>query len=71
MTPCAGHTALWFSRDRDEIRAAKAICRTRPHRYPCLAGAIERDEPCGVWGGEDFNRLTRSGEWRRANRRAS
>ena len=27
-----------------------------PLRRPCLAGAVERGEPCGVWGGEIFER---------------
>lgn len=56
--PCHGHTALWFSRDKTEIRAAQAICQTCPHRWPCLTGAIERDEKFGIWGGEDFAGLS-------------
>ncbi|MGH3183775.1 MAG: WhiB family transcriptional regulator, partial [Streptosporangiaceae bacterium] len=35
---------------------AKASCRTCPLRQPCLAGAVERAEPSGVWGGEIFEK---------------
>ncbi len=36
-----------------EVRA-KAICAQCPVREECLAGAMERREPWGVWGGELF-----------------
>jgi hypothetical protein len=37
-----------------EIRAAdaQAMCRGCRVRLACLAGALERREPWGVWGGE-------------------
>lgn len=47
---------LWFSDLPSELELAKAHCRACPVRQPCLAGAIERGEPCGVWGGEIFDR---------------
>lgn len=47
---------LWFSALPAELELAKALCRECPAREPCLAGAIERGEPCGVWGGEIFER---------------
>ncbi len=45
---------LWFSDLPAELEQAKAFCRQCPLRRPCLDGAIERAEPCGVWGGEIF-----------------
>jgi hypothetical protein len=35
---------------------AKAHCQPCPMRRVCLAGAVERREPYGVWGGEIFTR---------------
>ena len=37
-----------------DLEQAKAACRDCPLRRPCLAGALERAEPWGVWGGEIF-----------------
>ena len=42
---------LFFSDDDHELARAKAICRPCGLRETCLAGAIERAEPYGVWGG--------------------
>jgi len=50
----ASMTDLFFSDEIPAIRAAKAICATCPLVEPCLAGAVERREPWGVWGGELF-----------------
>ena len=47
---------LWFSDLPAELQRAKAYCRPCPVRLPCLAGAVERHEPHGVWGGEIFDR---------------
>ena len=47
-------TELFFSDEIPAIRAAKAICATCPLVEPCLAGAVERREPWGVWGGQLF-----------------
>ena len=33
---------------------AKGICRGCPLRADCLAGALSRAEPHGVWGGEEL-----------------
>lgn len=41
---------LFFSEDDHELARAKAICRPCGRRESCLAGAIEREEPYGVWG---------------------
>jgi len=50
----ASMTELFFSDEIPAIRAAKAICATCPLAASCLAGAVTRREPWGVWGGELF-----------------
>jgi WhiB family transcriptional regulator, redox-sensing transcriptional regulator len=54
--PCSANTALWFSEQPADLELAKASCRTCPLLRPCLAGAVERAEPFGVWGGEIFEK---------------
>jgi WhiB family redox-sensing transcriptional regulator len=44
--------SLFFSEDLIDIARAKAICSKCPVREPCLAEALERQEPFGVWGGQ-------------------
>lgn len=46
---------LWFADTPAELEQAKALCRECPLIAGCLAGALERREPWGVWGGEIFN----------------
>jgi len=54
-TPCRENDAeLWFAESTYEVERAKALCGPCPLRAACLAGAIERAEPWGVWGGEVF-----------------
>ena len=36
------------------LACAKSLCQDCPVRVECLAGALERREPWGVWGGELF-----------------
>ena len=43
---------LFFSDDDLELARAKAICRSCGLQQDCLSGAIEREEPYGVWGGQ-------------------
>ena len=43
---------LFFSEQLDDIAVAKAFCQSCPVREACLAGALARREPWGVWGGE-------------------
>jgi WhiB family redox-sensing transcriptional regulator len=47
-------TEVFFSDDPFSIARAKAICDRCPVRDRCLAAALERGEPWGVWGGELF-----------------
>lgn len=57
VVPCQEEDPdLWFSNVPAELNLAKAYCRGCPNRQSCLAGAIERAEPAGVWGGEIFER---------------
>lgn len=51
--PC--HTVdpdLWFAEAPADVETAKALCAPCPLRTACLAGALERREPWGVWGGQ-------------------
>ncbi|HVD88459.1 MAG TPA: WhiB family transcriptional regulator [Jatrophihabitantaceae bacterium] len=51
--PCHLHDPdLWFADSPADLERAKALCATCPVRLECLAGALRRREPCGVWGGE-------------------
>lgn len=51
--PCREHVAdLWFAERPEDVEAAKALCVPCPARTACLAGALERQEPWGVWGGQ-------------------
>jgi len=45
-------TGLFFSEELQDIARAKAICAECPVIAPCLAGALARREPWGVWGGQ-------------------
>lgn len=53
--PCTtGPADLWFSDVPDDINRARALCAGCPLRRECLVGALQRQETCGVWGGELF-----------------
>jgi WhiB family redox-sensing transcriptional regulator len=43
---------LWFAESPADVEAAKTLCVPCPRREACLAGALERREPWGVWGGQ-------------------
>ncbi|MBC7373367.1 MAG: WhiB family transcriptional regulator [Frankiales bacterium] len=43
---------LWFAESPASVEDAKALCLPCPLRAQCLAGALERREPWGVWGGQ-------------------
>jgi WhiB family transcriptional regulator, redox-sensing transcriptional regulator len=47
---------LWFAEAPAELELAKALCADCPVRVECLASALARQEPWGVWGGEIFER---------------
>jgi WhiB family transcriptional regulator, redox-sensing transcriptional regulator len=51
--PCRDHPAdLWFAELPEDVELAKALCADCPIRQQCLASALERSEPWGVWGGQ-------------------
>jgi WhiB family redox-sensing transcriptional regulator len=55
LLPCRANDAeLFFAESPSDVELAKALCRDCPVRVECLAGALERREPWGVWGGELF-----------------
>jgi len=55
--PCRQYDPdLWFADSPADLEVAKALCGGCPLKVECLAGAIERAEPWGVWGGEIFER---------------
>jgi len=45
---------LFFAESPADVELAKALCGDCPVRTACLAGALDRREPWGVWGGELF-----------------
>ena len=47
---------LWFAERPADLEQAKRLCAECPVRAACLAGALDRAEPWGVWGGEIFDR---------------
>ncbi len=53
--PCHNADAdLFFDEAPARVAAAKSLCAGCPMQAACLAGALSREEPCGVWGGELF-----------------
>jgi WhiB family transcriptional regulator, redox-sensing transcriptional regulator len=55
LLPCQRENPqLWFSELPADLELAKAYCGPCPLRGPCLAGAVARGEPHGVWGGQIF-----------------
>ena len=42
---------LWFADSPSDLERAKALCADCPIRRACLAAALRRAEPWGVWGG--------------------
>jgi WhiB family redox-sensing transcriptional regulator len=45
---------LFFADAPEQVESAKALCADCPVRDVCLAAALARREPWGVWGGEWF-----------------
>jgi len=55
LLPCRANDAeLFFAESPSDVELAKVLCQSCPVRVECLAGALERREPWGVWGGELF-----------------
>lgn len=52
--PCRRQPELWFTDSPAEAEHAKRLCQQCPIRSACLQGALERQEPWGVWGGQLF-----------------
>jgi WhiB family redox-sensing transcriptional regulator len=53
VLPCrTGDVDLWFAESPAEVETAKSLCGPCPVREACLAGALARREPAGVWGGQ-------------------
>lgn len=53
--PCrTSDPELFFAESPADVELAKALCQDCPLRQVCLAGALDRGEPWGVWGGELF-----------------
>lgn len=53
--PCRSHDPeLFFAESPADVERAKSLCLDCPVRMQCLAGALDRREPWGVWGGELF-----------------
>ena len=50
--PCTEDPELFFAESPQDVELAKAMCGGCWARLACLAGALERGEPWGVWGGE-------------------
>jgi WhiB family redox-sensing transcriptional regulator len=50
---CTFDPDLFHSDEPDDVSLAKAICAGCPIRRNCLAQAVARAEPHGVWGGQD------------------
>jgi WhiB family redox-sensing transcriptional regulator len=54
--PCRHNPDLWFAEKPTELERAKSFCVDCPIKTECLAGALARAEPWGVWGGEILER---------------
>ncbi len=54
--PChTGDPDLFFAERPGDLERAKALCADCPAKAACLAAALTRAEPWGVWGGEIFD----------------
>jgi WhiB family transcriptional regulator, redox-sensing transcriptional regulator len=54
--PCRSEPQLFFAENPQDVWRAKRLCGGCPVRSACLAGALRRSEPWGVWGGELLDR---------------
>jgi WhiB family transcriptional regulator, redox-sensing transcriptional regulator len=49
---CGTNPDLFFAESPQDVARAKELCAGCPVRAGCLAGALQRGEPWGVWGGQ-------------------
>ena len=49
---CSTNPDLFFAESPQDVAQAKELCADCPVRAACLADALDRGEPWGVWGGE-------------------
>ena len=49
---CSTSPDLFFAESPLDVARAKELCASCPVRAACLADALDRAEPWGVWGGE-------------------
>jgi WhiB family transcriptional regulator, redox-sensing transcriptional regulator len=54
--PCRAEPELFFAEHPRDLARARELCGRCPVRVACLAGALQRREPWGVWGGEILDR---------------
>jgi WhiB family transcriptional regulator, redox-sensing transcriptional regulator len=54
--PCRDEPELFFAESPEDVEFAKSLCGSCAVRLACLASAMARAEPWGVWGGELFAR---------------
>ena len=52
--PCQTRPELFFADTQAVLEVARGLCGSCPVKDLCLAGALERHEPHGVWGGQIF-----------------
>ncbi|MCW2754337.1 MAG: putative DNA-binding protein [Marmoricola sp.] len=52
VLPCQQRPDLYFADAPAALERARELCAPCPVRDLCLAGALERQEPHGVWGGQ-------------------
>ena len=50
--PCRAEPDLFFAESPVLLEQARGLCASCPVQQMCLAGALERREPHGVWGGK-------------------
>jgi WhiB family transcriptional regulator, redox-sensing transcriptional regulator len=58
VLPCTEDPDLFFAESPQDVETAKVMCMDCAVRIACLTGALERQEPWGVWGGQLFLRGT-------------
>ena len=52
VLPCQTRPELFFAEHARALAEAQRLCAGCPMREMCLAGALERGEVYGVWGGQ-------------------